>query len=176
MDGEHQLRYPPPGKFSPYRVSLPGLACRWKSHPRLCTPQTTSLLEKDSTPIYFSYLSSLCDVIIIVCGHFISVVQQSDSLCVSVWCWCYLCQQRMAEDHKKWLTALTWPKSFFSLLQCHCVVFVWSQPALLTLLGFDVLPWSECGTCQWNCRVREMAEWDSREAVTLTCVKKRFID
>lgn len=45
----------------------------------------------------------------------------SDSLCASVWCWCYLCQRCMAEDHTKWLIALIWPKSFFAAVSLHCL-------------------------------------------------------
>ncbi len=60
----------PNGKLSLHRASLPGLACRWKSHPLLCALHTVQYRhrhrcwkKKSPLPFHHSYLPSLveCD-------------------------------------------------------------------------------------------------------------------
>lgn len=121
------------GKLSLYQASLPGLACRWKSHPLLCAPHTVQhehqqrlfggkkKKKKVSSPIspFVSATFSVMwqsDRLLMATSPYCIILRVSESLRVfvlSVWCWCYLCLRCMTEDHMKWLTALAWPTFFY---------------------------------------------------------------
>lgn len=139
----------PTGKSSLNRASLPGPACRWKSHPLY---NNSKHCWKISTPHFTILICQVrCDVTKrqIVVGHF-TLVLQGVGLCVCVRVFCFVCVVVLMLENLKWLTALAWPK--FSLWQCHWEVCVIAASFANTVeLLCAALKWA----CQWVYRVRE---------------------
>ena len=107
--------------------------------------------------------------------HLSATLCEWESVCVfvlSVWCWSYLCQWCMAKDHMKWLTALAWPKFFYhsvivrsmcdaSQLRQYCRALMCCPEVSSELVSESVHS--------------ARGEWDLREAMTLTYLKKKWI-
>lgn len=182
VDGKSRDRVPT-GKLSLCRASLPGLACRWKSHPLLCAIQTTTvrastpLLEKISTPVS-PFLPAKFGVMwqsdrLLMAT--LTLVLHWGWLCVFVlFCLCgigavYVWQRTTWSDSQHWRDL-----NFLFFFTTMSLWGLCAMPASFanTLLSFDVLPWSELGACQWVCAVRQGCTRLEREAMTLTYLKK----